>query len=116
MGLLPSSNGRQGRLGCYPCNLHWRERPMTAPDQPHSVGAARLHEIAPRLAEVGVVTHLHRTRTGTDLTATLHPAGHRDIQVIVDEDGYTELRYWASLSTTPSAAVTTIASALEALT
>jgi hypothetical protein len=89
---------------------------MTAPDQPHRVGAARLHEIAASLVEVGLVTHLHRTRAGTDLTATLHPAGHRDIQVIVDEDGYTELRYWASLSTTPSAAVTTIASALEALT
>jgi len=89
---------------------------MTASHEPHSVGAARLHEIAASLAAIGLVTRLHRTRAGTDLTATLHPSGHRDVQVVVDEDGYTELRYWASLSSTPSAAAAAIASALEALT
>jgi hypothetical protein len=36
--------------------------------------------------------------------------------VIVDEDGYTELRYWASLNGTSAAAVTTIANVLESLT
>lgn len=88
---------------------------MTISPEPRSQGAARLHEIAARLTKTGWITRLYRTRAGTDLTATLHPPGHRDIQVIADEDGYTELRYWASPVTTPAAAVAAIASVLDAL-
>lgn len=89
---------------------------MTESGEPNVAGAARLHDIASGLAAIGLVTHLHRTRSGIDLTATLHSIGHRDIEVIADEDGYTELRYWASLSGTPAAAVATIAGALAAIT
>lgn len=89
---------------------------MTESGEPNVAGAARLHDIASGLAAIGLVTHLHRTRSGIDLTATLHSLGHRDIEVIADEDGYTELRYWASLSGTPTAAVATIANALAAIT
>jgi hypothetical protein len=89
---------------------------MTLPDEPRSTGAVRLHDIAAGLTAIGLVMRLHRTRAGMDLTATLHSPGHRDIQVIVDEDGYTELRYWASLSGTPAAAVATIADAIAAIT
>jgi hypothetical protein len=88
---------------------------MTLRDEPRSRGAMRLREIAAGLSGIGLATHLHRTRAGTDLTATLRRIGHRDIQVIVDEDGYTELRYWASLSTTPAAAVAAIGEALAAI-
>ena len=89
---------------------------MTISDEPRSTGAARLHEIAARLTAVGLATHLHRTRAGTDLTATLHLPGYHDIEVIADEDGYIELRYWCSLSSTPAANVATIARLLEELT
>ena len=75
----------------------------------------RLHEIAAGLAAVGLVTHLHRTPAGTDLTATLRLPGYRDIEVIADEDGYTELRYWCSLTSTPVADVATIARLLDML-
>jgi hypothetical protein len=88
---------------------------MTTPES-HSAGAARLREVAAGLAEMGLVTRLHRTRAGTDLTATLHLPGYHEIEVIADEDGYTELRYWCSLSSTPAADVATIASLLETLT
>jgi hypothetical protein len=88
---------------------------VTVTGGPQTAGAARLREIAVRLAEIGLRTRLHRTRAGTDLTATLHSPGHRDIQVIADEDGYTELRYWASLVSTPAAAVAAIAGILDAL-
>ena len=88
---------------------------MTVPSAPDSASAARLYEIAAGLAAIGLATRLHRTRTVTDLTATLRPPGHRDIEVILDEDGYTELRYWADLSTTPTAAVATVTGALAAL-
>jgi len=89
---------------------------MTDSGEPYGADAVRLQEIAAELATLGLVTRLHRTRAGTDLTATLHPHGCREIQVIVDEDGYTELRYWASLVSAPAAAVATIANVLELLT
>ena len=89
---------------------------MTTSDEPRSAGAVRLHQIAAGLTQLGLTTRIHRTRAGTDLTATLHSLSHRDIQVIVDEDGYTELRYWASLNGTSAAAVTTVANVLESLT
>jgi predicted ABC-type ATPase len=88
---------------------------MTISDEPRSPGAVRLHAIAAELTEIGWKTHLYRTGAGTDLTATLHPRGHRDIQVIADEDGYTELRYWASLVSTPGAVVAAIADILDTL-
>ena len=65
---------------------------------------------------MGLATRLHRTRAGTDLTATLHLPGYHDIEIIADEDGYTELRYWARLNGRPPVAVATIASILEVLT
>ena len=37
---------------------------------------------------------------GRTWTATLRVPGQREIEVVIDEDGYTELRYWASLSAT----------------
>src|SRR6266702_2694012 len=89
---------------------------MTDSGEPYGADAVRLQEIAAELATLGLVTRLHRTRAGTDLTATLHPHGCRELQVIVDEDGYTELRYWASLVSAPAAAVATIANVLELLT
>jgi len=89
---------------------------MTISDEPRSAGAVRLHQVAAGLTAVGLVTHLHRTRAGTDLTATLHLPGHHDIEVIADEDGYTELRYWCSLNSTPATHVATIARLLKALT
>ena len=58
---------------------------MTISDEPRSTGAVRLHEIAAGLTAIGLVTRLHWTRAGTDLTATLHPPGHREIEVILDE-------------------------------
>ena len=89
---------------------------MTISDEPRSTGAVRLHEIAAGLTSAGLVANLHRTRAGTDLTATLHLPGYHEIEVIADEDGYTELRYWCSLSSTPAADVATIARLLETLT
>jgi predicted kinase len=88
---------------------------MTLFDEPRSQGAARLQEIAASLTEMGWTTHLHRTHAGTDLTAILRSPGQRDVQVIADEDGYTELRYWASLSSPPLAAAAAIAHVLDAI-
>ncbi len=88
---------------------------MSTPNEPQCGNAARLHEVAAGLAEMGLVTRLHRTRAGTDLTATLHLPGYHDIEIIADEDGYTEFRYWASLSSTATAAAANIGDILEVL-
>jgi hypothetical protein len=89
---------------------------MTISDEPRGTGAVRLNEIAAGLTAAGLVTHLHRTRAGTDLTATLHLPGYQDIEVIADEDGYTELRYWCSLNSTPANDVSTIAHLVDTIT
>jgi hypothetical protein len=53
-----------------------------------------------------------------DSTDPRHDATQRrrEIEVVLDEDGYTELRYWTSLDITPAEAAAVIASALAAIT
>src|SRR5215831_2590944 len=75
----------------------------------------RLRAIEVGLAAVGLSTRLHESPTGADLRATLRRPGQREIEVTIDADGYTELRYWASLDVTPTHAVATITSALAVI-
>jgi hypothetical protein len=42
--------------------------------------------------------------------------GGRDIRVIVDDDGYIELRFWADPGTSPSQITTTVTRAISAIT
>jgi hypothetical protein len=72
----------------------------------------RLRAIAAELSAAGLVIHLHQTRAGLDLTAALHHPGLRETDVLVDEDGYTELRYWADQTATPAQAADIIVHAL----
>src|SRR5262245_11205356 len=51
-------------------------------------------------------------QAGRDLTAKLHQPGQRELGVVIDADGYTELRYRASVNVTPAQTVATITSAL----
>src|SRR5439155_13367963 len=82
-------------------------RPMTEPSDGrfppagNEDGSGWLQAIAAELSAAGLSVHLHRTRAGLDLTATLHRPGYRDTDVLIDEDGYTELRYWADRDATP---------------
>ncbi len=78
--------------------------------------AAHLRAIEAELTAAGLTTRLHESPAGADLTATLRRPGQREIEVVIDDDGYTELRYWASLSVTPAHTVAIITSALAAIT
>lgn len=78
--------------------------------------AVRLQAIAVRLSLAGITTHLYRNCGIPDLTATMRLPGHREVDVIVDEDGYTELRYWADPVATPAEVAYAITSALAAIT
>jgi len=89
---------------------------MADPLDPDRDAAERLQLIAAGLAATGLSTRLHETPAGTDLTATLRPAGQREIEVVIDEDGYTEIRYWASPKAAPHQAVATIALVLSTIT
>jgi hypothetical protein len=82
---------------------------------PLCAAAKRLRLIETWLAAAGLTTRMHVSPNAMDLTATLRQPGHREIEVVIDEDGYTELRYWASLSDTPAQAVAIITSALAAI-
>ncbi len=89
---------------------------MSESTDPLSAAAKRLRLIETWLAAAGLTTRLRAAPNAMDLTATLRQPGHREIEVVIDEDGYTELRYWASLSDTPAHAVAIITSTLAAIT
>jgi hypothetical protein len=76
----------------------------------------RLQLIEAGLAATGLSTRLHQSPAGADLTATLRKPRQREIEVVIDEDGYTEIRYWASSDTSPGQAVATIVRVISAIT
>ncbi len=51
-----------------------------------------------------------------DVTATLDRPGVKASEVIVDEDGYVELRYWNPPTATPEQITSVIVRALAAIT
>jgi hypothetical protein len=89
---------------------------MSRPIDPHRDAGARLRAIQAGLAAAGLTTRLHESSAGAALTATLRQPGQREIGIVIGEDGYTELRYWASLIVTPAQTVAIITSALATIT
>jgi hypothetical protein len=68
------------------------------------------------LTAAGLTAALNVTRETPDITARLPQPGGRDITIIIDDDGYIELRFWASPGTTPSQTTTTLTRAISAIT
>src|SRR5215471_2159525 len=81
----------------------------------HGDAVERLRTIEVGLAAIGLSTRLRESAGRADLTATLHQPGQREIEVVIDANGYTELRYWANLNVTPTRTVATITSALAVI-
>lgn len=77
---------------------------------------AHMRAMAAELSAHGLTTHLTDARAGLDLTATLSPSGKREAEIIIDEDGYAELRYWNPPGTPPTEAIATALRALKAVT
>jgi hypothetical protein len=71
--------------------------------------------IAAELSGAGLIVQLHQSRAGLDLTATHYHSDRREIEVLIDEDGYTELRYWADQAATPAQAADVIVRALSVI-
>src|SRR5215467_14298563 len=81
----------------------------------HGEAVQRLRTIEVGLAAVGLSTRLHESPGRADLTAVLRQPGQHEIEVVIDADGYTELRYWATPNVTSTHTVATITSALAVI-
>jgi hypothetical protein len=72
------------------------------PDASAHVTAQRMRAIADQLQAAGLTARVHDTRGVLDITGTAHRSGGREIEVIVDQDGYAEIRYWNPATATPA--------------
>lgn len=86
--------------------------PVTGDDE---IALNWLRAIAAKLSAAGLSIRLHHTPAGSDLTATLHHPGRREIDALIDDDGYIELRYWADPAGTPAQVADTIVRAFSAV-
>jgi len=85
-----------------------------SPRTPDPKAAARMSEIAGALAAAGLDVKVHDTRGVMDATASLDDPGGRSVEVIVDDDGYTQVSYWNPPDATP-AQVTAVITAVIAV-
>jgi predicted transcriptional regulator len=89
---------------------------MTGRSVPSSQCARRMSAIATGLAGAGLAAAVHDTRGVLDVTATLDQPGAKATEVLIDEDGYVEIRYWNHTDATPEQVTAIITSALSAIT
>jgi len=61
-------------------------------------------------------SHVNETCGVLDVTAALHRPGGKETVVIVDDDGYVEIRYWNHPGATPDRVPAVITRALAAIT
>jgi hypothetical protein len=78
--------------------------------------AARMHAVAAALTAAGLTARVHITRGVLDVTATWEGADGKGAEVIVDDDGYVEVRYWNYPWATPAQVGAVIVRALAAIT
>jgi hypothetical protein len=76
---------------------------------------AWMHATAGALSAAGMDARVHSTRGVLDITASVSRAGGQSIEVVVDDDGYAEIRYWNNPGATPVQAAAVIAAALAAI-
>ena len=87
--------------------------PDPEPDAEESL--QRMLVITGLLTAAGLTACLNVTRDIPDVTAWLPQPGGRDIKIIIDDDGYIELRFWTSPGTTPSHVTRILTGAIAAL-
>jgi hypothetical protein len=98
--------------------------PPTGPGPPADAGPdpdpeeslQRMLVLTGLLSAAGLTASLNVTRDIPDVTARLPQPGGRDITVIVDDDGYIELRFWARPGTGPSHITSTLTRAIRVIT
>jgi len=88
---------------------------MTGRSVAASQNARRMSAIATGLAGAGLAAAVHDTRGVLDVTATWDQPGAKATEVLVDEDGYVEIRYWNHPDATPEQVTAVITGALAAI-
>ena len=78
--------------------------------------AARMRAIAAALTAAGLKARVNRTGRLLDVTATWERPDGRAAEVIVDDDGYVEVRYWNHPWATPAQVAVVIVRALAEIT
>jgi hypothetical protein len=78
--------------------------------------AQRMRDIAAQLSAAGLDTRLHESRASIDVTASTRGPVRDAVEVCVDEDGYTELRYWHPADATPAQVCDVITRAIATIT
>jgi hypothetical protein len=86
---------------------------MSIPDPD---AAARMHAIAAALTAAGLTAQVHVTHGVLDVTAIWERPGAKAAEVIIDEDGYAEIRYWNQPWATAPQVASVIVRALAAIT
>jgi hypothetical protein len=74
--------------------------------------AGRMRETADLLRAAGLRVRLCRGRGGWDITAVAGRPGGRETEVVIDEDGYAEIRFWNPPGATPAEVTNVITGAL----
>jgi hypothetical protein len=87
-----------------------------SPHVPAPGTAARMHTIAAALTTAGLAAQVNQTQGVLDITASFGQPGGKPIEVIVDEDTYTQVSYWNPPAATPAQITATIAAVLAAIT
>jgi hypothetical protein len=77
--------------------------------------AAQMDGIAAGLAAAGLTAQVHDTRGVLDLTAHLEQPGGKSVEIIVDDDGYTQVGYWNSPGAAAAQITATLADVLAAI-
>jgi hypothetical protein len=71
-----------------------------------------LQAIAAGLSAADLSIQLEHSNAGLYLTAALRSPARREVDIVIDEDGYTELRYWTDPAAIPAQVANTIVRAL----
>jgi hypothetical protein len=80
----------------------------TAHQHAPATPVGRIHAIAAGLAAIGVAVGTNGNHlTGLDVTATARPPGRARTEIMLDEDGYAEIR-WFTNPAAPPADVTAV--------
>jgi hypothetical protein len=78
------------------------------------IRAARIRAIAAGLTAAGVTAGTNGNHlTGLDVTATSRPPGRAKTEIMLDEDGYAEIR-WSTNPDAPAPEITRILAAITA--
>ena len=87
-----------------------------SPRVPGPQTAARMSELADVLGGAGLDVKVHDTRGVLDVTASLGEPGGKAIEVIVDDDGYTQVSYWNPPGATPAQVTAVITAVIAVIT